>query len=89
MAEARWFCPWALLRLERALLPDRLLLLPERLLDERLPVDEPLLLPEELLPEDLPLPDDRLPPLLCLFWVVFFDFCPLLRRAVDACAMVC
>jgi hypothetical protein len=50
----------------------------------------------ELLPDrrllsspDRPLLVWRLPLLLCLFWVVFFDFCPLLRRAVDAFFMVC
>jgi hypothetical protein len=61
----------------------------ELLPDERpLPEEPERLLPDDpLLPEERPLLACRLPVLLCFFWVVFFDFCPLLRRAVDACFM--
>jgi hypothetical protein len=58
-------------------------------LPEDLVLPDVLLLSEDLLlPDDLPLPVARLPELLCFFWVVFFDLCPLLRRVVDDCAMV-
>jgi len=77
MMEARSLWPLVELRPE-----DELLLSEERPLP-----DEDLLLPVLLLPDDLPAVD-RLPVLLCFFWVVFFDLCPLLRRAVDVCAMI-
>jgi len=85
ITEARWFCPWELLR------PERELLLSERLLpdDRLLPPERPLLPEDLLLSDDLPLPAVRLPVLACLFWFVLFDFIPLLRRAVEDCAMVC
>ena len=79
MAEARSLCPLEALPSGRdELLPWR----PER--DDPPESDADLL----LLPDDLPLPVARLPELFCFFRVVFFDLCPLLRRAVDACFMV-
>jgi hypothetical protein len=54
-------------------LADRLLPIPEDLPEE--------LLPEELLPDLLPGPD--------CFLVLLFDFCPLLRRAVAVCFILC
>jgi len=58
------------------------------------PLDDPLRpepvlsdLPDELLLEDR-LPADRLPLAAGFLEVIFFDLCPLLRRAVAVCFMI-